>query len=445
MSSQYEVLKQLIAERLGLQLNEHRVSVLVKAVERLIALDQFGNAHELYTWLLNHDSNHPTWQQLIQELTIGETYFYRNQGHMNALQRHVLPQIINQRRQSGQRYLRLWSAGCATGEEPYSLSMILYDLLPDIRHWSITLMATDLNEAYLERARDGVYRAHSFRGETPDWVQSRWFKADNGLFELLPQIRDMVKFVPLNLTDVDYQSAVPEIVDMDLIVCRNVTIYFDRPTTAQIISQFHGLLASEGWLLVGHSEPQPGVYSKFEARNFENAVVYHKLAERPISISSVNLTTPMFSELNPVEVAVVPPQASEIATSDSELWELARQAADHERWTDAFELLAMVEQHDVLQPQVHYLRGLMFIQMGNVADARTALRQSIYCDPAFALAHYALGDLYARSGEQNDAQRYWQRARNALKELDAEAPVPYGDDLTVEMLDAILVYRLQNS
>jgi chemotaxis protein methyltransferase CheR len=436
---------ELVANRLGLQLNENRQRALVGVVEKLIAAGDFTDVNMLYAWLLKHHEQDRVWQQIVQALTVGETYFFRNQAHINALQYHVLPALINRRRQAGQRYLRLWCAGCATGEEPYSLAMLLQDLLPDIKQWSITLLGTDVNEAYLERAQDGIYRAHSFRGETPEWVQRRWFKANGGgTFELLPAIRDMVTFVPLNLLSDDYPAAANGTTEIDLILCRNVTIYFDRPTTTQIVERFFAALAPDSWLVVGHSEPQPGVYEAFESCNFENAILYRKLVENP---KSTRPAPPVVKYEAPAPIYVKPaapdPLPVESMPETLSIWEQARAAANSEHWEQAFRLLEQAEQGDVMQPHVHYLRGLMFMQMGNHTDARAALRQAIYCDPTFALAHYTLGDVHAMNGERREAQRHWQRAQKALHGLHPEAALPYADDLTVEMLSAILEYRLK--
>src|SRR5207247_1807290 len=124
------------------------------------------------------------WQELLQAVTIGETYFFRNQDQFNALRNEVLPQIIDKRRKSGVKQIRIWSAGCASGEEIYSVAILLRELLPDIANWSILLLGTDINAASLERARRGSYRTWSFRNETPDYLRPRWFRHDGDNYQL---------------------------------------------------------------------------------------------------------------------------------------------------------------------------------------------------------------------------------------------------------------------
>jgi chemotaxis protein methyltransferase CheR len=439
----YTRLVELVVDRLGLQPNGHRFTVLQNALDHLLKQEGISHPAELASVLAARPESDPRWRSLIQALTVGETYFYRNQAHIKALQEHVLPQIIAKKRASGSHILRIWSAGCATGEEPYSIAMLLRGLLPDTASWSITILGTDINPEYLERARQGVYRAHSFRGETPDWLQGRWFSREGENFIIDSGIRKMASFAPLNLISEQYPAAHNGTADMDLILCRNVTIYFGRET----IKRLHQALLPGGWLIVGHSEPQPEVYDDFETRNFENAVFYQKpLAAKPSVPEWFNVLPP------PVTVAPVVPTVAPIvlpkpaqAKAGKSLWDEAWAAANHEDWERAFSLLAAAEDDDAMQPQIHYLRALMQLQMSDTIGAMSSLRQSIYCDPNFALAYYLLGDLHARNGTHGEAHRQWRRAQQVLEGMEQEARVPYGDDLTVEMLHGLLAYRLNGS
>jgi len=150
---------------------------------------------------------------------------------MEALRHTVLPAIIQERRQKNFKQLRIWSAGCATGEETYTLAMLLAELLPDIQQWSISLLSTDINAAYLAFAQKGIYTKRSFRGETPSELAQTWFIQNEGRYQVKPEIRRLVTFAPLNLIEDEYPSFANHTTNMDLIVCRNITIYFDKPTT----------------------------------------------------------------------------------------------------------------------------------------------------------------------------------------------------------------------
>ena len=127
----------------------------------------------------------------------------------------------------------------------------------------------------------------------------------------------------------------------------------------------------------------------------------------------------------------------------SELLAQAMVAANNEDWGKAFQLLEQIEDVDVLLPQLHYLRGLIHIHMEDTRSANEALRQALYCDPSFALAHYTLGELYEKTGTLGEAHQHWQRARKVLAQQNPQDLLPFGDDLTVEMLNGLLDYRLR--
>lgn len=452
----YLNLVNLIVTRVGLLFTDHRHRTLQNLVDRLFAEGEISSLDQLVARLSNKSDQDELWQKLVQSLTVGETYFYRNQAHVQALTNYVLPRLIEARRKTGQKFLRLWSAGCATGEEPYTLAMLLRDLIPDIDTWSITLLATDVNADYLKRAREGLYRAHSFRGETPDWLQKRWFTPKDNGFLLRPVIRDMVTFAPLNLIQDEYPSAHNNTLSLDIILCRNVTIYFDRDDTQRVVDRFFNSLVDGGWLVVGHSEPQPGVYGQFVMHTLENSILYQKdspavvepkIDLKPaVHIESVRVAEKQWMDapsavVQTVELKAPPAPPAEYQTLD--VWSLAQEAANRENWDEAFRLLDEAQGNNVLQPHIHYLRALVQMQKGDLQSSLASLRQSIYCDPGFALAHYMMGDLHEKAGDRDEAARHWRRARKALFGLDPNQPLTFSEDLTVEMLNGLLDYRLK--
>jgi chemotaxis protein methyltransferase CheR len=190
-----------------------------------------------------------------------------------------LPELI-QRRQAT-RHLRIWSAGCATGEEPYSIAMTLADLLPTNEFWQVSILATDINSQFLARARDGLYSNWSFR-ETPDAVRERFFTPEQNRWRLYPAIRQMVTFARLNLAEPCFPAILNGTYAQDLILCRNVTIYFDEATTRQLLERFYSTLLPGGWLIVGHAEPQASTYQQLELHNFPQTVAYRKRLDAPV-------------------------------------------------------------------------------------------------------------------------------------------------------------------
>lgn len=445
-----EKLCRLIETRTGLITNVHQCKDVLEIANDLAASTEIPSNGDWLTALTDTPLTHPIWQRIIRLTTVGETYFFRNQAQFDALRSHILPDLIEERRRSGNKHLRLWSAGSATGEEPYSLAMLLRELLPDIETWNITLLATDINENYLEYARKGIYGARSFRSETPDRLKRQWFTPEQDRYRLMSIVRNMVVFGLLNLVSDEYPTFASNTMYMDVILCRNVTIYFDRDTTRLVAEHFYRTLNRNGWLIVGHAEPQSELYQGFASRNFKNTVVYQKndleSSEVPeteaIKLQPALVLPPLPPRPNKNKLPPREPRPPQTLPED--FWGRAKAAADLESWDEARGWLDKAEQHDPLQPQIHYLRALVELHNGNVDQGLHLLRRSVYCDASFALAHYVLGDLYQLRGARKAALRHWQFALNAIENSDAQQLLPYSDDLTVEMLAELLATRLSH-
>ena len=173
-------------------------------------------------------------QRLLDEVTIQETHFFRNPPQMRALLVHVLPELIRQAEASGRR-LRIWSAGCSTGEEPYTVAMMLRELLPSTDGWDIEVLATDVSEEALERARLATYGPRAVQLARPEDVERFFARDSDGRYEVRPEVRSLVRFSHQNLV-----HDPPPASGLDLVLCRNVTIYFDRDTTRSLMQRMHG-------------------------------------------------------------------------------------------------------------------------------------------------------------------------------------------------------------
>ena len=456
---QQHVLFDLIQTRLALTLDEHRRMDLVRILEDLIASGEITHLQDLILTLSQQPTTSSLWQKIIRVATIGETYFFRDANQLNALRMSVLPRLIEEHRNRGLLQLRIWSAGCSTGEEPYTLAILLRDLIPDFSSWNITILATDLNVSNLERAQAGNYRAWSFRAETPPEVRKRWFVEEQGAYRIERSIREMVTFGPLNLASDEYPSFANNTTDMDVILCRNVLIYFDNETVASVISRFHQALSPGGWLVLGHSEAGHVMNQNFEPRNFENAVLHQKRLQtenREPFASVAPKPESFFTPAAPVAKAVSRPVRTPSFTDhkttgqlpsvsplpQQDPWELARKFADRGQWAEALRWLAEAEKQNKMRPEVYHLRGVIEMQQKEYDKALASYRQAIYCDSSFILAHFALGELYEKQGNFRKALYQWGQAQAILVNLPPEEPIAFSGDLTVEMLTGILQYRL---
>ncbi|MBI4278558.1 MAG: protein-glutamate O-methyltransferase CheR, partial [Armatimonadetes bacterium] len=268
--------KALIADRVGLDFGESRLADFRRGLLRAFRASSLPTPEAYLSWLAARPPADPEWRRVAGHLTVGETYFFRDRPCFNVLERHVLSSIIAARRAEGVPRLRLWSAGCATGDEPYSLAILLDRLIPDRSEWTITVLATDINVEALEAARRGIYREWSLR-DTPEWARRRYFRSVGGRgFQLDAEIMRMVTFAPLNLAADGYPSVVTDTGAMDVTLCRNVMMYFNRRTQRETAARLCRALAAGGWLVVSPAEASAELFHPLVPVNFPGAILFHK-------------------------------------------------------------------------------------------------------------------------------------------------------------------------
>lgn len=246
----YELVRALVREHSGIELNGTRRSDLDLAVLEALQAAGVDGAGELCAYLSVAEGRSAL-AAFLEALTVRESHFFRSRAQFDALRAEVIPGLLAARHDA--RRLRVWSAGCATGEEPYSLAIVLERLLPQIDDWDVLVLATDISAAALETARRGVYRQWSFR-EVPEDIKQRYFTQRGDQFEVLRRIRDRVTFASLNLVADRHPSLLSNTVEMDLVLCRNVLIYFSEAVGARVVGRLCDALAEGGWLVLGPAE-----------------------------------------------------------------------------------------------------------------------------------------------------------------------------------------------
>lgn len=210
---------------------------------------------------------------LLNEITIGETYFFRNPGQLDPLCKVVVPKIVEAKANLPVRRLRIWSAGCSTGEEPYTLSMLMLEEGEGrLQDWIIQILATDLNERSLAHAKAGAYGSYSTRSLSP-YFREKYFAPSGDQLQVKPEVRRSVDFSRLNLSD---DSGMLFMKSMDIIFCCNVLIYFDLASKRKVIQHFYKNLLPHGYLFLGHSESLYGVNDDFRLVHLPGATAYVK-------------------------------------------------------------------------------------------------------------------------------------------------------------------------
>jgi chemotaxis protein methyltransferase CheR len=270
-----EAFIKLIAQQTGLEIRERdQADLSEKIFVRMKALNIFFP--EEYYQLLGYNTiqSYEEWQQLVLLLTNLESYFFRDKEQFSLLRDRILPELIQSKENN--KTLRICSAGCSTGEEPLSLAILLKELIPDPEQWNLMILGVDINQEALKKAKQGIYTPWSLRSIDPE-IRERYFLHSNNQYCLDMQIRQMVKFKYINLVKDSFNED-NEMIDIDLIICRNVFIYFEASAIAKILDKFNQILQPLGYLITGHTELFGQDLSHFETKLFPESLVYIKKA-----------------------------------------------------------------------------------------------------------------------------------------------------------------------
>lgn len=453
-----ERVDELVRHATGLRVREsERQHLLHWTGERAHALRRSGvTGAEDYCRLLAEDSGIARIERemLSAKFTTGESYFFRDQEQFDLLAATILPELIARR--ASERSLRIWSAGCATGEEPYSLAMLLDEFAPRLSGWNISILGTDINGEALDKARRGYYREWSFRALDMRRRQ-RYFLPRGDQWQIEPRLREMLSFRAVDLMRDRFPDIDAGLHDFDLILCRNVFIYLDARAVSRITAKFASALADGGYLITGHSELFGHEIAPLRVRMFAQSAVFQKTAQPQAEAGLGELLakahTHAFADMTPVAPTARParriapariaPQAPAApaprpaATSEDcdRLMQAAWQRADRGMPKEAAEACRRVIAITDLDPRPYFLLAQLAQERGDWAQAKTMLNTVIYLDPTFIAAHLELGGLHAQDGEDGRARRMYETVRAALAKLPAGTPVaPYSDSTAADIL-----------
>jgi chemotaxis protein methyltransferase CheR len=268
---EFRLIRDLIHGHCGLFFDGESKYLLEKRLARRVTLLQLGGFKEYYHFLKYGRGREQELSDIMDVLTTNETYFFREEFQLRAFSEEILPEIKSEKEKKGDLTLRIWSAGCSTGEEPYTIAMLIIESLI-FRGWKIEIIGTDISHRVLHHARKGVYGRSSFR-TTGEARIMRFFREEEGLFRINNEVREMVTISQLNLLDENRMILLGK---MDLIFCRNVIIYFDHVAKKRVVDSFCRSLRDGGFLLLGHAESLLNTTTDFALRHFKNDMVYQK-------------------------------------------------------------------------------------------------------------------------------------------------------------------------
>ena len=483
-------LSELITPLMGLYFPEARWSDLERGIVSASRELGFSDIDAFITWLRSTPLTKNHVEILANHLTVGETYFFRDKESFQVIENRILPELLRSRQESEKR-LRIWSAGCSTGEEPYSIAILLSRMIPDLKDWNVTITATDINLRSLKKASEGLYSEWSFRN-VPSWIKESYFKrTENGHYEIIPTIKKMVTFQYLNLAEDVYPSLLNNTNAMDMIFCRNVLMYFSPERAKKAIHGFYTSLLNDGWLLVSPTEAFKHITDYFTTANLSGTIFYRKDGKKQRIVEDIRFVEKS-SYVPPVELKAEFPMPFGVVAEESPprkiekpkapeappdlymeavmmfgqgryaeaaekliglsmdgkgnpkaLVLLARACANQGRLADALKWCKKAIAADTLNPGYHYLLAIILLENGLLEETIQSLKKALYLDPHFVLAYFVLGNIMQKQGEPEASRKYFKNAFELASAHKPEEALPESEGMTAGRLSEIIEAMIQ--
>ena len=470
----------LIASYAGLRLSQRDLSMVAQVVQQRMTDLKLSGLDDYYALLArdaaaNQDvpaasslaPSRQEWQRLLTHLTVGESYFLRDEKQLNLLRYHLLPDRL-QAAASGciGSPLRLWSAGCATGEEAYSLAILLQEMGVSLTAGQARIVGTDINPVFLTKARGGLYGPWSFRQMSRPLQQTYFAAEPPERWRVRPDLQSSVDFQSFNLVHDPIARLVGNGPRFDVIVCRNVFIYFTPDAIAATLAKFYEALTPGGYLITGHAELQGIPLGSFQVRSFPESIVY----QRPLSPQSLPASPAFQSAYTgagrptgtaPKPLSALPhrptrlprtapsPAPSPHPSSDSgssavspSLLQTAQALANAGQHSAAQALCEQAMRGDPLATEPCYLLAHIAEETGDLDRAKGMLKRVIYLNPQAVAAYLDLAALYDRTVDPERAAKTRRSALAILSQLPPDQTLDTCDGLTVTQLHQQLQAKL---
>ena len=470
-----------LADAVGLNFPPERWPELVNGLAAAAQELHHEDAQACMRALLDKPINRDQIGVLARYLTVGESYFFREPQAFHALQTQILPALINSRRPYN-RQLRIWSAACSSGEEAYSIAILLQQLIPDYQQWNITILGTDINPDALEKAESGIYRNWSFRNLEPELKANYFLALGADRYQIKPQILKMVTFSYHNLAKDQFPSSSNNTHAMDIIFCRNLLMYFTPEQSAKSVDRLCRSLNEGGWLIVNPAETMPKLSQQLETVNFPGAILYCKksieqtkkhpderiaqsdaISTAYDSVLSAHLpdcpatkhalpATPPPAKVSMLQQALTSYRQGRyqdtLASSAAMLEHdeckapamqlMAKSYASQGLLSPAIDWCERAIAADRLNPSGYYLLALLLLEQGQTEKAVQELRRTLFLDHHFVMAYFTLGNIYRHLGKGQEAAKQWDIALQCLSRFSSDAELPESDGMTAGQMTGMI-------
>ena len=272
----FRLIRDIIRDYCGLYFDDSSKYLIEKRLSRRVMGHHLNDFRDYYRLLRYDRHSAEELSEIMDILTVNETYFFREQNQLKAFSEEMLEELKDANHVT--KTLRIWSAGCSTGEEPYTIAMLINEK-GSFRGWDVEIYGSDINQRVLQTARKGAYRKNSFRTTEPYFL-NKYFIEEDGSSRIIDVVKKNVNFSYLNLLD---HFRAKFLGKMDVIFCRNVLIYFDTASRRRVIENFYDRLTDGGYLLLGHAESLINISTVFKLRHFKNDMVYQKPLKKELT------------------------------------------------------------------------------------------------------------------------------------------------------------------
>lgn len=419
-TAQLDAFKDLLARKIGLRVPADAHDRFVGMLHEHAACRGYATLAEYRHFLLDDDAA-AEWEAFARMFSSAETFFFRDHGQFDLLRLRLLPELIARHRRD--KTLRLWSAGCASGEEAYSLAMLVDFLLPERGDWNLLILGTDIDSKAIAKARRGRYGQWSFR-MVPKALRQRYFHPEGQEWVLDERIRRMATFRVSNLVGERFPALGSELHDMDLILCRNVFIYFDPAAVSAVAAKLAATLTEGGYLLTAHTELNCHPVRELESELFAEGLVYRKqslpaayAAPPPAAAKIAPLPPPLIPG---AETREKPIQARSPAV---EHYASARERADRGEYDRAETMCREALTEDPLLAGPYFLLAQLAQLKEDFEQAKEYLNKAIYLDRGCVAAYLELAALHERAGDAPRAQALRHAALEIVRTLPSDRQI----------------------
>jgi chemotaxis protein methyltransferase CheR len=487
----------LIAQYTGWLVRDQDKEALLKKINHRLHQLKLNHLENYYQILINNTGeSEKEWQYLAMNLTVPESYLFRDIGQISLLENKILPELIEKNKYS--KKLKIWSAGCSTGEEPYTIAILLSKIISNLDQWQILILGTDINPQVINKAQIGAFNNWSFRSVDNE-IKTKYFHPVGTEWYIKSYLKKMVKFSVGNLMHDQFPNYTSELHDIDLIICRNVFIYFEQDAIAHILKKMYQTLKHSGYLMTGHAEIYGANLGDFHTKLFEESIIYQRSDTMTQPAVNINSYQQIFkwenSQLNPPqkpEICLNPKQdlllnhssfpsilkGENIASKPVITLKEIKQLIKQKKYVEAIKKNQQVLEQDQTNFEANYLMAQIYAnrgdyhkatyycnqaivinslatdpyyllahiaeEQGNIEKAKIFLKRIIYLSESSIYAYWELSSIYEQEGDVNKAKKMLNIALELLNKVSPTTPVdPQGEitaaDLTTQIKQILYV------